>query len=307
MLAPELPTDTIIAMNLNRDGTYDTAWDALPGSSTRLSVSVVLHHSDITLLARCLGSLRTSAVVAKQKGLLDSVFVSLVDNSCEDRYRVSVEGVIEALGDEPGFTVELLCLAENYGFGHAHNRIMDAVSTDLHLVLNPDAELAPEALSEGVSALVQEQGAVLASPRVVGANGEQEFLCKRYPSLLLLLLRGFAPAFVRRRFAARLGHYEMRDVCSGDDRADITIASGCFMLMRVSAVRQTQGFDDNYFLYFEDFDLSIRLQSYGRLLYVPSMQITHYGGYAASKGFRHVRLFMASAIRFFNQHGWQWV
>ncbi|MFK7975141.1 MAG: glycosyltransferase family 2 protein [Halioglobus sp.] len=277
-----------------------------PGQAVELSVSVVLHHSDVQQLACCLLSLRDSALEAINRGLLAYATVSLVDNSCEERYRVAVDGVIDSLGDDPGLSFELLSLAENRGFGHAHNRVMDSVSTDLHLVLNPDTELETETLSAGITAIIEEN-AVLVSPRVIGAQGHQEFLCKRYPSVLLLFLRGFAPRALRRWFDPQLSRYEMRDVCSGDNRADITIASGCFMLVRVSALRDVGVFDDRYFLYFEDFDLSTRLKNSGRLVYAPAMRIKHYGGYAARKGFRHVRYFVRSAVRFFHQHGWRWV
>lgn len=270
-----------------------------------LSVSVVLHHSDIDRLEVCLNSLRASIAEAIHRGLLQSARISLVDNSCEERYRLAVNGLLDSLAEVPGQTSELLSLSENRGFGHAHNRVMDSVPSDFHLILNPDTELEPAALSAGITAIMEE-GAVLASPRVVGADGQQEFLCKRYPSVMLLLLRGFAPGFVRRWFQPRLSEYEMRDVCIGNERADVPIASGCFMLVRVSALRETGGFDDGYFLYFEDFDLSIRLQSRGRLVYVPEMRIKHYGGYAARKGLRHLRHFVASGVRFFHRYGWRW-
>ena len=277
-----------------------------PIRAPELSVSIVLHHSDLDRLQACVQSLAVSARVAVAAGDLSCVRVSLVDNSCEERYRVAVESLLGELPATPEISFEMLVLPDNLGFGHGHNRVMAAVSSDLHLVLNPDTELDSDALSEGVAAFADE-AVVLVSPRVSGPDGSQEFLCKRYPSVLVLLLRGFAPAFVRRWFDQRLGRYEMRDVCSRAETADITIASGCFMLLRVSAMRKVGGFDDRFFLYFEDFDLSMRLQQSGRLVYAPRMRIRHYGGYAARKGVRHIRYFAASATRFFNRHGWQWI
>jgi len=271
-----------------------------------LSVSIVLHHSDIDRLRCCVESLTCSAIEAIASGGLTAVRVSLVDNSCEERYRTAVETLLSDLPVSPSVSFELLVLPENLGFGHAHNRVMASVSSDLHLVLNPDTELAATALSEGLRAF-EDGSVVLVSPRVSGPDGGQEYLCKQYPSVLVLFLRGFAPAFLKRWFDRRLSRYEMRDVCSKDELADITIASGCFMLLRVSALRSAGGFDDSFFLYFEDFDLSIRLRQWGRLVYAPDMQIRHYGGYAARKGFRHLRYFVASAARFFHRHGWQWI
>jgi len=87
----------------------------------------------------------------------------------------------------------------------------------------------------------------------------------------------------------------------------VEIASGCCMLVRSSALKAVGGFDQDFFLYFEDFDLSLRLQREGELLFDPAMQAVHHGGYAASKGLAHIRWFVRSGIRFFRLHGWRWI
>jgi GT2 family glycosyltransferase len=86
----------------------------------------------------------------------------------------------------------------------------------------------------------------------------------------------------------------------------VPIASGCFMLLRRAAFDAVGGFSPQFFLYFEDFDLSIRLRQAGwEIAYLPSMVITHYGGNAAKKGLAHIRMFVSSAVLFFNLHGWR--
>jgi GT2 family glycosyltransferase len=79
------------------------------------------------------------------------------------------------------------------------------------------------------------------------------------------------------------------------------------MVIRGDALRQVGGFDDRYFMYFEDFDLSMRLRELGRVVYAPRVSVVHHGGYAARKGLRHVLYFMRSGIRFFGQHGWRFI
>ena len=86
-----------------------------------------------------------------------------------------------------------------------------------------------------------------------------------------------------------------------------SLASGCFMLLRAHSLATVGGFDERYFLYFEDFDLSLRLAQLGEVQYLPEMQIIHHGGYAARKGWRHIAMFLRSGIRFFQDHGWRWV
>ena len=99
----------------------------------------------------------------------------------------------------------------------------------------------------------------------------------------------------------------MRDVCSDSRETDILLASGCFMLVRTAAFQSVGGFNDKYFLYFEDFDLSIRLGSQGRLVFNPAIQIVHHGGYAARKGLQHMKYFIRSGLTFFRDHGWRWI
>ena len=159
----------------------------------------------------------------------------------------------------------------------------------------------------GLSSMQADEGVVLLSPRVTGGNGDQEFLCKRYPSVLVLLLRAFAPGFIRGIFHRRLEHFEMRDSCAGTEEVDVLLASGCCMLVRTETIKAIDGFDERYFLYFEDFDFSLRIADLGRVVYFPPMKIVHHGGYAASKGFMHVKLFIKSGVRFFNNHGWRWI
>jgi GT2 family glycosyltransferase len=59
-------------------------------------------------------------------------------------------------------------------------------------------------------------------------------------------------------------------------------------------------------MYFEDFDLSLRLAKEAGIAYEPAARIVHHGGGAARKGLRHVLWFVASAFRFFSRHGWRW-
>jgi hypothetical protein len=144
------------------------------------------------------------------------------------------------------------------------------------------------------------------APLALRPDGGRLFLCKRYPSVLDLLVRGFAPARVRSMFSQRLARYEMRDLPADRPCKQIPIVSGSFMFCRRLPVTSVGGFSDVFFLYFEDFDLSLRAARSGELAWVPAVQIVHHGGDAARKGWRHVLLFARSAMTFFNRHGWKW-
>lgn len=272
-----------------------------------LSVSIVLHHSSLSMLDRVLQSLARSAREAHAAGCVDGVLVEVLDNSSDLLFRLKAEEAIAAWPQDDFFQLVYRGLSENRGFGAGHNKAIEKLTSDFHLVLNPDAELAPDALRVGLGCLQEDPSIVLLSPRVEGEDGDQEFLCKRYPSLFVLLLRPFAPRIIRRLFRRRLGRYEMRDQCNGDKEVEVLLASGCFMLARTAPLKLVNGFSERYFMYFEDFDLSIRLGGQGRLVFNPAIQIVHHGGYAARKGGQHVKYFVRSGITFFRQHGWRWI
>jgi len=193
----------------------------------------------------------------------------------------------------------------NLGYGRANNLVLGRLDSDLHLVMNPDVELDHDALSHAVAALREHPDVGLVTPAVFGTDGARQYLCKRFPSVWVLFLRGFAPRSIRIRYAKALDEYEMRDAIGEQFLKGVPLASGCFMLVRTALLAKLGGFDPRYFMYFEDYDLSLRLGREAAVAYVPGARIVHHGGEASRKGLRHVAWFLASAARFFSRHGWK--
>jgi GT2 family glycosyltransferase len=279
----------------------------LPSS---LQISIVTHRPDLTLLERTLDTLRAAIAVAQDAGVLKTVHLALIDNS-EDR---AVAGRVAELGrarfEDAKVHVMVLQGHANIGYGSAHNLVLHGTGSDYHLVLNPDVELAPDALVNAIRWLDEHADVGALAPAVTGPGGERQHLCKRYPAVLDLLLRGYAPRWLQRVFTRRLARYELRDIVDAEPARDaigIPMLSGAFMLVRREAIDRSGGFDPGFFLYFEDFDWSRRLAAIMRNAYVPSVRIVHHGGGAARKGLRHLRWFVASGLRFYRKHGWKWL
>lgn len=274
--------------------------------SVQLTVSLVVYGFDEAVLSDTLTSLCQAIKVAQSDGVLDRVNFSLVDNADHaDTLEPLLRRCMQGAGD--AVQVDVISGHGNIGFGQAHNLVIHRCDSEYYLILNPDVIIDDQALSTGIRYLQGNPAAAAVSPAIVDGQGEPESGCKRYPSVLDFVLRGFAPAWLRQRFRQRLRHYEMRDLPVDRIQADVPIISGCFMLFRHDALRQLGGFDPRYFLYFEDFDLSIRARMIGQLSYLPQMRITHLGGNSAKKGLRHIIMFGRSAYRFFSSHGWRWL
>lgn len=271
-----------------------------------LAVSVVTFAPDLAVLERVLASLAASLDEAYRAGKLASARVALVDNGPGDEWSPRLAGLLRALPPRPYLTAAVLSGHGNVGYGRANNLALLEAGVDCVLVLNPDVIVDASAMTRALAFLDAHPDVGLLAPMARGEDGERQYLCKRMPSVLSLGLRGFAPGFVKRRFAGRLAHYEMRELSDAVPAFDIPIVSGCFMLFRAELFQKLGGFDPQFFMYFEDFDLSLRAGKLARVAFVPQVQVTHFGGHASRKGWRHVRMFVRSAGRFFGKHGWHW-
>ena len=267
------------------------------------SACIVTYRSDAALLTRAIASLAVAVEAARAAGALGSASLFIVDNG-DGQDREALEGAMAAWPPGAG-SIALIAGHGNVGYGRANNLVLDRLQSDLHLVLNPDVELATDALAAAMGSLDAHPEVGLLAPAVRGDDGAPQYLCKRYPSVWVLFLRGFAPGALRQRFARPLARYEMREEIGERFVTGVPLVSGAFMLVRTALLKQVGGFDPGFFMYFEDYDLSVRLARVAQVAYEPAARIVHHGGEAARKGWRHVAWFTRSAWRFFSRHGWK--
>lgn len=265
-----------------------------------LSISLVTYHPDVSMLSDTLASLRIAVDRAIAGGAIEAARLSLVDNGDD--------AGLERLATKCGWPETRVISGQgNVGFGRGHNLAIAEGVESFHLVLNPDVYVEPDSLFHAFCFLRSNPGCGLLSPSILGGERGWHFLCKRYPSVFGLAVRGFGPHWLRKLLQGWLAHYEMHQEGEQDVLWDPPIVSGCFMLWRGEVLCQLKGFDPRFFLYFEDFDLSLRAGRVTRVAAVSIVRIAHFGGGAARKGWKHVRMFVVSGRQFFSLHGWKWV
>ncbi len=272
-----------------------------------LTVSIVIYRTDPDILLGAVRSLLTAVERVRESGVLGSAQLDLINNTLPDNQFPALADSIRALAGNHGVEFHLFEGHGNIGYGRGHNLSIQKSVGDWHLILNPDVTLSPECLIHGLRYMIATPSVAAVSPDVRDDKGIKQYVCKRFPSVLDFLLRGFAPATVKRWFATRQARYELQELPEDKVTTGIPIISGCFMLFRTSALQAVNGFDERYFLYFEDFDLSLRVHAEGALAYVPAMHIAHLGGNTARKGLSHIGMFVRSGIRFYHTHGWRWL
>ncbi|MFM0286000.1 glycosyltransferase family 2 protein [Paraburkholderia megapolitana] len=274
-----------------------------PSEIEGLSVSVVVYRPDLARLVSTLDSFRVACDKLRDARPAFPVELYLIDNGgLPDLHAVRQE--LHA----HGIACRVVTGHGNVGYGRGHNLAIEQTERQYHLVLNPDIDLESDALVRALDFFDANPSLGLLSPRIGDERGQLQYLCRRYPTLLDLGVRGFLPAGARRLFTRRLARYEMRDLINDNDTVwDPPIVSGCFMLFRTSVLKKLRGFDERYFLYFEDYDLSLRTHDASRIVYAPIVRVRHHGGDAAKKGSAHIRMFAASACKFFSRFGWKWL
>lgn len=274
-----------------------------------MGVSIVVYLPDLELLRRTLATLGNAVRVVEQRLGLAPFAVWIVDNSPHSpELAKRIDAVAREVLPEGGRArLEMIRGQGNVGYGRANNLALAKSAARYHLVLNPDVEIDEDALAEALEFMEQNPAVGLLAPQARQSSGEPLYLCKAYPAVLDFLVRGFAPRWLVNVFRQRIERYELRHLVTAGQPVDVPLVSGCFMFFRKSVLDQVGGFAPQYFLYLEDFDLSLRAGKVAKVAYVPAVRIVHHGGNAARKGLRHVRFFCSSALRFYRAHGWKLV
>ena len=152
--------------------------------------------------------------------------------------------------------------ARRKGFGANHNAAFQRAHAPYFCVCNPDIRLHANPFPALLEALRDPQVAVV-GPLVRSPQGSVEDSARRFPTV-----RSLASRMMTRRF-------EPDYPC---DRGPIEVdwIAGMFMLFRSPAYRELGGFDERYFLYYEDVDLCRRIRSAGRrVVYQPGSEVVH--------------------------------
>jgi GT2 family glycosyltransferase len=269
-----------------------------------IDVLIVTFYSDLEVLNKVLERLKEAARACSNA----IVRVTLIDNSHgrDQSYFENLKNLVSA----NNFDINLHQAPENLGFGRANNLAFEKASTktvasDYVLVLNPDAFLNITALQYAIQIFESHSEYGVLLPRFKSESGEDLYLAKRYPNIWVLFLRGFAPKCMKKFFQSSISAYDLRDLPSDQPHLKTVVGSGACFLMRTNIWQQLGGFDPDFFLYFEDFDLTYRAKKITQVSYEPSIKVAHLGGHTAKKGKTHIKYFVRSAGQFFAKNGWK--
>ncbi|MCX2432372.1 glycosyltransferase [Pedobacter sp. GR22-10] len=219
----------------------------------------------------------------------------LIDNSKNDdlKYLGNVENV------------EYIFLGKNIGYGAAHNVAisLSGKGSPYHLVLNPDISFKPEIIEQAFRYMENNSKVGMLSPKILYPDGRPQHMCRMLPTPFDLIARRFMPGFIKPFFRKSLNNYTLEKL-DYKKIHNIPNLPGSFMFLRNKALKEVGGFDENFFMYLEDIDLTRRIHTKYDTIYYPDIEITHALEQGSYKSGKLLKYHIQSALYYFNKWGW---
>ncbi len=249
------------------------------------TASIVLFNTPSNLIARILECLSKNDIFSR---------IYIIDNS-----------IVPIDFNFSSYKKIIYVKSENYGYGAGHNLALQSILqfSDYHFVLNPDIYFEENVLSKLIQRMEISEDIGLIMPRIIYPNGQIQYLCKLLPTPLNLLLRRYPIPFFRNYIKKINEKYELKFTGYSNELSAPSL-SGCFMLLRVSALKEVGIFDERYFMYCEDIDLSRRIHKKFKTIFYPDVTVVHEHAKESYKSFRMLIIHVTSVIRYFNKWGW---
>ncbi len=248
-----------------------------------LTVSIVTYHTPAAELEKCLDCLGSQAIG----------HVYIIDNSSEQ--------YIKDIAQK--YTKTTYIAHQNSGYGSAHNVAMRMAldsGTKYHLVINSDLYFESQTIDRIIEYMDANPRVGALQPRIVGADGTAQHTCRMLPSPFDLIVRRFLPSSW---FKASRDRYLLKHL--PDDVAhNIPYHQGSFMFLRTDALRDAGLFDERFFMYPEDIDLTRRIHRNWLTLYWPKATVVHLHRAESYRSRRMLWIHITNMVKYFNKWGW---
>ncbi|MBI5870567.1 MAG: glycosyltransferase family 2 protein [Actinobacteria bacterium] len=251
-----------------------------PSGGPDISV-VIVSFNTRALLIECLESLYRP----------DQVFsfeTIIVDNDSHD-------GTADAV--QAGFPqVRMIQNEENLGFGTAMNMGAAIARGRYLMVLNPDTLVPPETIPRLLGFLESENEPRLASCHLVGPQKSYQLSCARFPTPLriFMLFTRLAKVIPIESFQSYYEKFDWDNLALDEPGADsvwqVDTVLGAFFILPLDEFRKAGGFDERFFMHFEEIDLMKKLETRGCHTYmIPDVSVMHYGGASTKQDYEKMR------------------
>jgi O-antigen biosynthesis protein len=236
------------------------------------------------------------AILSVKKAAADiPVEILVADNASKDK---SVEFIQNRFPD-----VTLIANKENLGFSKANNQALAIAKGEFVLFLNPDTVVQEDTFTKCIDFMQAHPDAGALGVKMIDGKGVFLPESKRAlptPKVAFFKAFGFSSLFPKSKL---FGRYHLGYLDENENH-EVEILSGAFMFIRKKVLDQTGGFDETFFMYGEDIDLSYRILKAGyKNYYLAETSIIHYKGESTKKGsLNYVKVFYEAMLIFARKH-----
>lgn len=207
----------------------------------------------------------------------------------------STDGTVDIIREKYP-KVKIIRNEDNLGFGHGHNKVLRLIDSEYHVVINPDISMDMDAITPLCEYLEEHVNVAMITPMVLNEDGTQQHLPKYCPSIRHVIISKFKPfKYLRKEYT--------RENENLTTPTRIEFCTGCFFVIRTSAFKELEGFDQRFFMYCEDADLSRRIRIFNEIIFYPYAHVIHKWKRDNTKNLKGVFRFMTSLLKYFIKWG----
>jgi GT2 family glycosyltransferase len=239
---------------------------------TNISFSIVSYKSSQDDLFKLVESIHAAAQHCAEKDININVAIQIVNNYC-------LEGEMDRLRNafKNNSVVEIINSKKNGGYGYGNNLSinLNIRKSTYHVVLNPDVILFKDSLYNFLIYMEMHQNIGLLVPKILSPNGMIQHLCKRNPSFKIMILRSLGANLLAKISPKLNNNFLMLDMDYDKEIQGVEYPSGCCLFFRMSILEKIGGFDERYFLHYEDADIGRKVATCSKTVYRPDVVVTH--------------------------------
>lgn len=255
--------------------------------------ALILNYRTPADVAKCVRALRAQTIA-------DQIEIIVIDNHSDDDSIGRMRNQLFGIGG-----VRIVETPRNLGFGGGNNYGARYVTGEYLLIINPDTELEPRGIERMVAMLREDPTIGILAPKLEFPDGTIRDSYRTFPTIFDVVIKR---TFFRRLFPQRLKRYLQHDVDPSLQRDTDWVVGAC-MFLRRSFYEQLKGFDERFFLFFEDTDLCRRCWDRGKcVVYCPEVHASDRkrrlsgGGFLPLLTTKTGRTHVVSAVKYF----WKW-
>ena len=198
--------------------------------------------------------------------------------------------------------IEIIEAPGNIGYGAGNNLCINRVDSTYHFIINPDISFESDFIQQAVDYMEAHPQVVMFNPDIRTMDGKRKYPPKALPAIHYIIPRVLH--WNNKLFNKWRDEYTYKSKFQ-ENPFEVGVCAGSLLVCRTDALKAVGGFDERYFLYYEDFDLSRMMAQQGKIECNPNVTVRHKGAKAAHHSKTARKYMIDSLVKYYKKWGWR--